>query len=325
VLALLDSPVAGEREAALARATAILQAEGKSFLDLGALFASVVAAPVATVWQPPSYADFCARQDEEEVRNPGHTARQAAAAAEERRREAEYRAAVIAKYGSESAALEPDEWERAMDARLAPLIRDVMRQGASGASYEMTTLDGWHTYDEEDPPEHVAAAIKAAWPFPETIPAAKVEADYWSERSLERLAMSDDLAHCSLSLASDARRRLVDQALQTGLRGQSLFDVLIRQRMIIEAEVVPGQNELMAILADLRHLLKLGRPTAPIQNGHLASATARRAEVVRLLSSLDTRSLSDREIARRVGVSPMTVGNIRRRMAAEALAKAGAE
>lgn len=44
-----------------------------------------------------------------------------------------------------------------------------------------------------------------------------------------------------------------------------------------------------------------------------ATATARREEVLRLLSNPDTASLSDREIARRVGVSPTTVGTLRKR------------
>jgi DNA-binding CsgD family transcriptional regulator len=301
----------------------MLQAEGKTFLDLPAVFKSAVAASALRVWSPPSYAEFCARQDdEEEGRNPGHKQRQAGAAAEKRRREAEYRAAVIAKYGSESAALELDERERALDVALMPLIRRVMRQDAT-RSYELTTLDGWHAYDKEDPPEQVAAAIKAAWPFPETVPAAKAEADYWSERSRERRAIWDDMADSPFSLPCDARRRLVDDALQTGLRAQSLADVVIRQRVIVEAVSLPGHNELTAVLADLERLSEQENATAPFHNGHPASATARRAEVVRLLSSLDTSGLSDREIARQVGVSPMTVGNIRRRMAAEALAKAG--
>jgi DNA-binding Lrp family transcriptional regulator len=44
------------------------------------------------------------------------------------------------------------------------------------------------------------------------------------------------------------------------------------------------------------------------------TASDRREEVIRLLSNVDTTTLADREIARMVGVSPQTVGNIRRRI-----------
>ena len=68
------------------------------------------------------------------------------------------------------------------------------------------------------------------------------------------------------------------------------------------------------MLADLEHLARTQTtPISPVQTGHHATATARRAEVERLLSDPATATLPDRKIARRVGVSPQTVGNIRRR------------
>jgi hypothetical protein len=61
---------------------------------------------------------------------------------------------------------------------------------------------------------------------------------------------------------------------------------------------------------------------ASVQTEQHATARDRRAEVIRLLSNFNGPALSDREIARRVGVSPRTVGNIPRRLAVEASAKA---
>ncbi|HEV7246574.1 MAG TPA: phosphoadenosine phosphosulfate reductase family protein [Shinella sp.] len=56
-------------------------------------------------------------------------------------------------------------------------------------------------------------------------------------------------------------------------------------------------------------------PAAPIaQNGH-RTASQRREEVLSILDA--TPDLPDREIARRVGVSPQTVGNLRRRQASK--------
>ena len=62
------------------------------------------------------------------------------------------------------------------------------------------------------------------------------------------------------------------------------------------------------MIADLEHLVPRSVP-----EGHSVTATARSAEVLRLLSDMQTAALPDREIARRTGVSPQTVGNIRRR------------
>jgi DNA invertase Pin-like site-specific DNA recombinase len=76
------------------------------------------------------------------------------------------------------------------------------------------------------------------------------------------------------------------------------------------------------LIEDLEHFAALeksagvhfGRAPGAHDTVPLRTATERRAEVKRLLSNVDTAHLSDREIARRVGVSPQTVGNIRRRM-----------
>jgi DNA-binding CsgD family transcriptional regulator len=54
--------------------------------------------------------------------------------------------------------------------------------------------------------------------------------------------------------------------------------------------------------------------SAPVQVGRLMTATQKRAAVLSILDGEDA-GLSDREIARRVGVSPQTVGNLRRRRA----------
>ncbi len=57
---------------------------------------------------------------------------------------------------------------------------------------------------------------------------------------------------------------------------------------------------------------------SPVQSGQpTTSPSARRIEVLRLLSNVDTAHLTDREIARRTGVSPQTVGDLRRKQAAE--------
>jgi DNA-binding CsgD family transcriptional regulator len=93
-------------------------------------------------------------------------------------------------------------------------------------------------------------------------------------------------------------------------------DVLIRQRYFLDRDFSDMPEIEKAVLADLEHLKKMAErvPPQPVQNGQArTTASDRRAEVVRLLSNVDTSRLSDREIGRRIGVSPQTVGNIRRK------------
>jgi DNA-binding CsgD family transcriptional regulator len=66
------------------------------------------------------------------------------------------------------------------------------------------------------------------------------------------------------------------------------------------------------MIADLEHLVKIQQ--ASVHNGQILNTTERREEILRMLSNMDTVALSDREIARRVGASPQTVGNLRHRM-----------
>jgi prophage antirepressor-like protein len=76
------------------------------------------------------------------------------------------------------------------------------------------------------------------------------------------------------------------------------------------------------MLTDLEHLAasekKAGVDFAHPSGAHdtvpLRTAAERRTKVKSLLSKRATAQLSDRELAQRVGVSPQTVGNIRRRM-----------
>ena len=66
------------------------------------------------------------------------------------------------------------------------------------------------------------------------------------------------------------------------------------------------------MIADLEHLAKIRQ--ASVHNRHILTTTERREAILGMLSYTDTVALSDREIARRVGASPQTVGNLRHRM-----------
>jgi hypothetical protein len=128
-------------------------------------------------------------------------------------------------------------------------------------------------------------------------------------------------------LPAYGRRKIVRELLEAGLRARSIADVLIRQRYLVREEWnMPGVEQ--AALANLEVLAEMAKTAADlsVQTGHVhtgrrETARDRRAEVIRLLSILDAGALSDREIGCRVGVSPQTVGNVRRRLVVEASAE----
>jgi len=319
VAAMMDSPAEGERAAAMERTRAMLSAAGKSFRDLPDLLGSKPAP--ATTRTPSSAGDGDGEVftfdfgEAMEAKHPGWKAERAREQVEKACKRAAYLKSVIAKYGTKKAAQADDERQRAVERAAAPMLRKVMKKYGNG-TFETMTLDGWSGFIMDGPvPEHVAAAIKSALPFPRTIPEAKREYDYWRERSAELEVLYGDMLRDEyLSLACGVRHDLVRKALETELRAASLDDVRIRQRHLVDSEWSDEKIE-AAVMADLDHLA--GQPPSqatPVQNGHLPTASARRAEVIRLLSTLDTKDLSDREIARRVGVSPQTVGNLRRRI-----------
>ena len=117
-----------------------------------------------------------------------------------------------------------------------------------------------------------------------------------------------------LSLGCRLRQDIVADMLHHELRAASIGDAIARVRAILDSGMMASTEELEPVLADLEGLAAMPvEAAASVQTRHLSTATARRADVLRLLSDPATAVLSDREIARRVGVSPQTVGNIRRR------------
>ena len=311
VMALLDSPNAGERMAALVATNKMLTAEGKTWRDLSTILAGGLG-PHAPAAAPPQADPFGGFDDWMEKQEPGHKVRSTQEHARKAQEQAAYRAAVIARYGSEIAATKPTEIERTIDAAVAPFMRKEMHTDSRDPT-PRTTLDGWW-WDGGQISERVVAAMQVALPLPTTIAAAKAEYDIWRERDRELEAIYGSDAITRLSLGCYFRLRLVTGLLHHGLRAMSIEDALGRQRAIRDDDMAPDEQEQDAMLADLEHLARTQTtPISPVQTGHHATATARRAEVERLLSDPATATLPDREIARRVGVSPQTIGNIRRR------------
>ena len=162
VMALMGSPNDGERQAAFSKATAMLKGDGKTWFEISEI---PVGSPI--VPQPKggsaSYAnpsrDFADIMEEEE---PGYKARAAAAQAKREQKRAANRAAIIARYGSERAALAPTIMERTVDQAVAPFVRE---------------LRNYHYGTPVSAP--LAAAVRRALPLPETIAAAQIEYRAW--------------------------------------------------------------------------------------------------------------------------------------------------
>jgi hypothetical protein len=316
MLALVDSPAPGERAAATSLITSMLAAAGKSWLDLPAIFGATQATPQqasATAGAPGGASSFRDFADFMEDKEPGYKAEREAERRQQARDQAAFRAALIARYGSEEAALAPTPMERAVDEAVAPFAKEEMRDYGNGR-FQAKTLDGW--WRSFDPaPQHVADAVRGALPLPLTVAAAKAEYDSWRERDRELNAIRGDGGDTELSLGCSLREQIVHGMLTHGLRATGARDAIVRWRFIMDSENVPRAEEMEAVLADLEHLAEMQTQAGrSAQGGQSDTTTARRAAVERLLSNLDTAVLPDREIARRVGVSPQTVGNIRRRV-----------
>lgn len=177
-------------------------------------------------------------------------------------------------------------------------------------------IDGWTLASLAEPPQRVLDALRGAYPLSDTTTAAAAEYAMWQRRDRDLGLMLGDTTDSQLDLPARLRQGIVERLLATGLRATSVADVLARQRYLVDLEESASEIE-RAVLLDLEHLTAAATPApAPAQAGQASSTAARRAEVLRLLSNLDTARLPDREIARRAGVSPQTVGSLRRKRAA---------
>lgn len=184
------------------------------------------------------------------------------------------------------------------------------------------SLDGRDSFELRVHSTRVIQAISAAYALPTTITQADLEYSAWRRRH-EELALvrhQRPFKEIELDLPAELRRQIIAHLLETELRAVSISEVYLRQKHHLTLQHFQPEID-YAILRDVERLAKTEQMQA-VHFGHtpkkpakvLATATERRAEVQKLLSNMATKVLPDREIARQVGVSPQTVGNIRRRM-----------
>ena len=256
--------------------------------------------------------------------------------AERAARYAERRKAAVAEYGSEEAVWKPCEREVALEAACQPII--TRRPIING---EMDTLQGWDGGRWERLPPECQQIVANAFSAPASVREAWAEFQFWEKLADDRIAFFPDHDH---DVRVRARKTFIEHVLDT-MPARSMNDLRCRlswMQEINDREWNRGNPEDGMLLATLRADIERmgariwdeaapvqtgqtdasktvcspdpGTTPSPVQTGHArrTNADKRRDVLVLLDAGHSGIHLTDREIARRAGVSPQTVGNIRR-------------
>ncbi|NPD15763.1 hypothetical protein HOY34_11170 [Xinfangfangia sp. D13-10-4-6] len=287
----------GERQAAKRKAETLATRAGLTLWQA----MSKLDAPVGIVrTASPSFADiFGAMEDEEERKNPGHKARQAKERAE---KEAKRRArcdALAAQYGSLEAVFEDTEIEAALREALAHLEDPANR------------IWGYEDYRANEPTPAMWEAIRAAVHVPTTLP--ELLALHRAQEALgtDRYTVDD---HWTPGHWSEAWRGALEHLLDT-LADPTAEGVAARIDWMLDLakrDFSRGAERDEVVLAALKADFAILSVSVQTGQPQPQTETQRRAAVLDLLRQ--HFELTDREIARRTGVSPTTVGKQRRKM-----------
>lgn len=235
--------------------------------------------------------------------------------AERQRKYAERRTAVLAEYGSEDAVWEPSDREQALEAACRPVI--VRKPIING---EMDTLQGWDGGRWGQLPPAAQAAVSGAYAPPASVREAWAEFRFWEKLADDRVAFFEHHDH---DVRVRGRISFVEHLLDTML-ARSMGDLRARLDWMRHLHDRgwnrgdPEDGELLSTLsADIERIGARPREqdAGGVQSGQTRRSNAdKRRDVIALLNAEapGMAPLTDREIARRVGVSPTTVGTIRR-------------
>lgn len=338
VWALAEQGTEGERDAARNRAEALVKPHGYTLADVPDL---LLTEGYLDEEPAPSAGGFTFY----DMSNPAH---QRAYAEAERKKQAAWRMAnrakideVLARYGSEEAVFAYTAEEKAYDAAIKPFHK-------KGKAGQCDTWDGEHF----SPSVRVRAALATVKPWPDTIPAAIAEYDYWEKLYDDRNIADSNNQYDYLGQGADFRRWALGDLINKEIEARDLSDVIIRLRFQEASQGV--YNDSAIILRDLERLHAAensqrpdlasgdispdrGSPATPeaqnMGNPHvinspdmgnnerpdsaspppfiLNTASKRRAEVERILSTPEGARMSLRQIAGMAGVSPSTVMKVR--------------
>ncbi|OAJ69016.1 hypothetical protein [Gluconobacter cerinus] len=254
IMAIANDPnsPAGERQAARARAEAMVTAAGYTASDTDALAQT---APRSSEASNP----FSAFDDEMEKREPGYKAKRAAEQAERLRKRSEERARIIRTYGSEEAARAPTVLEKMVLQAVHPFIRvKKWREGRESGEYE--TLLGWtaHDFFKECPPR-VQKAIEKAIPMPTNVAQAWEELSFWElrEEELDHVVGGINPQFSPDWYLADAcahRRNIIRDLVEHKLRAQNITEIQIRLEYLHHTGCLHDEEPATALIADLEAL-----------------------------------------------------------------------
>lgn len=320
---------AGERSAAKARAEAIAARAGMTFPQAVSKLDGNEPA------KPASFLDGF--DDWMEEREPGYKLREAVKKAEKATADAIRRKEVLAKYGTEKALFARTERERLLVAAVHDMAqwRDWTDDNGTVHTYA-DKIDGkMDFWKRQDLTERVYAAVFNAYSVPAAL--GGVLAEYLDWQALERerdlfsggewnhhreveariAVLKDELDNRPAASWDDMDARIGwwDEWMTWGFRPNGDEERLRKERIAADLQFLRGYNSPAGV--------QVGQPdkatASGIRNQSRSNADIRNA----VLSMLDTSpELSDREISRRVGVSPQTVNNWRHRQEASAQRKA---
>ncbi|MBF0561093.1 MAG: response regulator transcription factor [Alphaproteobacteria bacterium] len=342
LMGMVGSTFEGEALNAHRMATDMLRAAGLSFTDIAETLKAKDAVQSGHPRRPPprpkgfkdssgrtwrsqkDYEEYCAREAaRSEYEKREAEKRKAEQRAADRQRHAPQRDAVVEKYGSAMAAITRNEREQALHDAVVQWLEGprIVRAFRYLAGRWHSSMGGWTRGSSEPPVAECRAALDAALPLPQTIREARDEVRYWDQRDNELQLLVERWDEEQLDLPASYRRRRVRRLYETELSITTLDDLQTRLQFL--AETKNGACEVgLSIMDAFERLVLNGQDPSKLnidQSGHPHTATERRKAVIDLLSNLDTAGLPDREIARRAGVSPSTVGTLRRKVVSEAL------
>lgn len=244
-----SSTFEGERETARRKAEALLAPEVGGFdraLRIQAYHDARAAAPNNL---------FAGFDEMQEIDEPGHMARQAAQRADKRAAWLQRRAALVERYGSLEAVLEPCAREMALRKALKP-----WRVPAARPHHRWTReLKGWEslTLASKMSPD-LRAAVERAIPMPTTYAEARAEFAFWQDRDDElqdALSTSEQLlGDYGLDRVCVARMEIIRDVVEHEMRLETLPEILERFRIYHARDNLDEADMEAAILRDLEAL-----------------------------------------------------------------------
>lgn len=320
---------AGERSAAKARAEAMAARAGMTLSQAVSKLDGNEPAKPASI--------FDGFDDWMEEREPGYKARETVKKAEKAAAEAVRRKEVLAKYGTEQALFARNERERLLAAAVHDMAqwRDWTDDDGTVHTYA-DRIDGkTEFWKRRDLTERVYVAVFNAYPVPHTL--GDVLAEYQDWQALERerdpfcggewnhhreveariAVLKDELDNRPAATWADMNARMGwwEERLSWDFTESLEEERLRKERIAADLNFLRCCNSNVGV--------QVGQPekitSSETRNQSRSNADIRNA----VLSMLDSSpELSDREISRRIGVSPQTVNNWRHRRHASARRRA---